>query len=93
MSVGHLARLIEVEGIPTTIIAIRAFQRQLAALALPRVLITQHLLGRPIGPPHDRMTQRQVVTAALDLLQRAETGGVIEERSGAYTPFTQTEGE
>lgn len=84
MSVGHLARLLEEAGIPTVIIAIRAFMDQLQRMTLPRVLITPHLLGRPLGPPGDNDRQRASILAALDLLENAGQVGAMVELPGRY---------
>ena len=86
MSVGHIARLLETAGIPTVIIGIQAFRQSLAAMTPPRALITPHPMGRTIGAPGDRKRQRQVVLAALDLLETAEQAGTIVEAPGSYRP-------
>ncbi len=77
MSVGHVARLLEESGIPTVLIAVRAFRARLEMMTLPRVVLTPHLMGRPIGPPGDRSRQRQTLEAALDLLREAPKAGTI----------------
>ena len=56
----------------------RAFQSQLNAMTLPRVLITLHMMGKPLGPPNNRETQREVLLEALDLLEAAEQVGSFE---------------
>jgi hypothetical protein len=81
MSVGHIARLLEDAGIATVIIAVKAFLPRMKAMTLPRVLLTPHLLGRPIGPPNDNVTQRAVLEAALELLATADGPGAILEFS------------
>jgi hypothetical protein len=86
VSVGHLARLLEAAGIATAVIAVAAFRPRLVAMTLPRLVITPHLMGRPIGMPGDRAGQREVVCAALDLLERAEAGGTIVNLPGHYRP-------
>ncbi|WP_153505716.1 hypothetical protein [Cumulibacter manganitolerans] len=50
---------------------VRAFAHIAGRLRVPRVLVTPHLIGRTIGPVADRLRQREVVTAALQLLQHA----------------------
>jgi hypothetical protein len=77
VSVGHVARLLEEGGIPTVLIAVRAFQARLEMMTLPRVVITPNLMGRPLGPAGDRSRQRQTLEAALDLLGRAQKAGTI----------------
>jgi hypothetical protein len=79
VSVGHIARLLEEAGIPTVIIAVKAFQKRLEAMHAPRLLITPHLMGRPLGLPRDRVRQRQAIEAALDLLETAVEAGAVRE--------------
>ena len=84
MSVGHVARLLEAAGIPTVIIAVQAFQARLKAMTLPRVLLTPHLMGRPLSPPHQEERQREVLLAALQLLEQADQGGTVVTMPGHY---------
>jgi hypothetical protein len=79
MSVGHVARLLEEAGIPTVIIAVMAFRRRMEMMTLPRVLLTPHIMGRPIGYPGDRESQHQTLLAALRLFENADGVGTIEE--------------
>ncbi|NLT69049.1 MAG: hypothetical protein GXX84_20885 [Acidobacteria bacterium] len=67
----------EAEGIPTVVIGSGMFEERLRAMRLPRLLITQFPLGRPLGAPGDARTQRAILQAALDLLARAETPGEV----------------
>lgn len=76
--------MLEAAGIPTVIIGIQAFRPRLAAMTPPRALITPHPMGRTIGAPGDRERQRQVVLAALDLLETADHAGTIVEFPGTY---------
>lgn len=69
MSVGHVARLLEEEGIPTVIVAAGAFRDRLEAMEVPRLLPTPHWMGRPLGPPGEAGTQRETLRRALDLLE------------------------
>lgn len=78
MSVGHLARVLEEAGIPTVIVAVRAFRDRLAAMTPPRALIARRLMGQPLGVPGDRDAQRATILAALDLLATAEQAGTIK---------------
>ena len=89
MSVGHVARALEDAGIPTVSVSIRAFKHIAEAMRLPRVLVTPHLMGRTIGPPGARERHREVVEAALRLLDTAEGPGTIFE----LEPRTQAWGE
>jgi hypothetical protein len=59
----------EASGIPTVVVAVAAFEQPLKKMALPRVLLTPFLLGRPVGPVNDIRTQNGVLRAAMDLLE------------------------
>lgn len=78
VSVGHLARLLEEAGIATVILASIVFRPRLEAMSPPRVLFTQNVMGRTVGPPGDAERQREAVLAALQLLEHAREGGTIE---------------
>ena len=84
MSVGHLARLLEEAGLPTVIIAVKAFQPVLEAMKVPRAVITRNPMGRTLGPPGDRERQRGVILAALRLLAEAKQGGAVVELPESY---------
>ena len=86
MSVGHVARLLEANGIATVAVYISAFEHYATQMRLPRTLITPHPMGRPIGPPGDVARQAAVVSAALDLFATATEGGTLAVMSGAYRP-------
>lgn len=58
---------------------IRAFRHTAVQLQVPRVLVAPHLMGRTLGPVGDQQRQRQVVEAALQLLQDAEGPATIQE--------------
>jgi hypothetical protein len=49
-------------------------------------LVTPHPMGRPLGPPGDNARQREVLEAALRLVDSADRAGVIERIGGAYRP-------
>ena len=66
------------------IIGVRAFRPRMEVMRLPRVVITPHLMGRTLGAPGDRDRQRAAVLTALELLERAETGGTFVELAGSY---------
>ncbi len=70
-SVGLVARALEAVGIATVSVFVRAFAYVAGQLRVPRVLVTPHLLGRPVGPVGDRPRQQEVVRAALRLLVEA----------------------
>lgn len=71
-SVGLVARALEAHGIPTVSLFVRAFRHVATRLGVPRVLVTPHLMGRTTGPVGDRVRQRAVVEAALELLETAD---------------------
>ncbi len=74
---GHLARLLEAAGIAMVIIAAAPFRDRLAAMTPPRVLVTPHLIGRPLGMAGDHERQRKALLAALDLLENASQVGTL----------------
>lgn len=71
-SVGLVSRALEAAQIPTVSVFVRAFAHVAGQLQVPRVLVTPHLMGRTIGPVGDRARQREVVSAALQLLVDAK---------------------
>ena len=76
-------------GIPTVIIAARAFRDHLAKMTLPRVVTTPYPMGRPLGAPGDHQSQRQSILSALDLLESAGQVGTILDLTGSYTPVAR----
>lgn len=86
MSVGHIARSFEEAGLPTVIIATKAFRPRLEAMQLPRLVLTPYPMGRPIGAPYDVGGQRTTLLAALDLLATATEAGTIIELDHPYQP-------
>jgi len=62
----------EEAGIPTVVVAVAAFEQPLRKMALARVLLTPFLMGRPVGPVGDAKTQKQVVRAAMGMLESAQ---------------------
>jgi hypothetical protein len=79
VSVGHVARALEEAGITTVSIYIRAFKHLDEAMAIPRTLVTPHLMGRTIGPPGAAERHREVLEAALGLMESATRAGTIVE--------------
>ena len=71
----------EESGIPTVVVAVAAFEQPLKKMALPRVLLTPYLLGRPVGPVGDDRAQRGVLRAALDLLESADQPIMVHYQS------------
>ena len=86
MSVGHVARAFETAGLATVAIYVEAFAHYAEAMQLPRTLVTPHPMGRPIGPPGDAVRQREVLEAALRLVDTATEPGTIERIGGSYRP-------
>lgn len=74
----------EAGGIPTIVVGVKAFRDRLAAMRLPRTVLTPYPMGRTLGAPGDRETQRKVILAALDLLESTADPGVIVELPGRY---------
>ena len=74
----------EEAGIATVVIAADAFRPRLEAMAVPRLLLTPHPMGRVLGAPHDVPRQKEVLLAALQLLESAERGQTILEMPGHY---------
>jgi len=78
MSVGHIARGFEESGISTDVIAVKPFFKRLEIMSLPRILLTDNLIGRVFGSPHDVFYQRKVLEQAIKLLSSADRNGVID---------------
>jgi hypothetical protein len=70
----------------TVAIYVEAFAHCAEAMRLPRTLVTPHPMGRPIGPPGDRVRQREVIEAALRLVDTATEPGTLERIGGLYRP-------
>ena len=85
VSVGHVGRAIEEAGIATTAVYVRAFGHVVDEMKLPRVLITNHPMGRPLGPVGDRQRQRAVVASALSLIDSATEPTVVDDL-GPFRP-------
>lgn len=73
---GGLAHTIEEAGVPTTQISLVRIHT--AAMQPPRALWVPFELGRPFGPPDNADFQKNVVVAALKLLER-DAGPVLED--------------
>ena len=72
-----LGHYLEDEGIATTIISlIRVHSEKVRS---PRNLWVPFELGRPLGPPNNPGLQKQVLRAALDLLERDYGPHIIED--------------
>jgi len=62
-------------GISTVIIAMQAFQNRIEAMTVARLLLTHHLMGKPLGDPFDHDEHLRILREALNLLKEAETVG------------------
>ena len=61
----------------TVVIGVAAFRARLAAMSLPRLLVTPQLMGRPVGAPNDKTRQREILLAAFTLLTDAQQGKAV----------------
>jgi len=78
--------MFEEAGIVTVTVLVGAYRHVAEEMGLPRAVVTRHPMGRPIGAPGDRETQRRVVGAALELLERAVQGGSLVELPEPFRP-------
>jgi len=76
----------EESGIPTVIIMVGPFRHRAASMRLPRVVVTRHPMGRPMGAPGDSERHSAVLGAALDLLASARQGGTIRDLPELFRP-------
>jgi hypothetical protein len=74
----------EETGTPTVVVMVRSFRHVAERMSLPRTVITRNPMGRPLGAAGDVERQTEVLDVALDLLDRASSGGTIVE---VETPF------
>lgn len=88
MSVGHVARAVEKSGIPTVGVFVAAFRHVPEQMTLPRTVITKHPMGRPLGAPGDHERHREVVRAALGLLETASATGTVIELDAPFRAGT-----
>jgi hypothetical protein len=70
--------MMEEAGIATVVIGSGMYEERLRAMNLPRTVITQYPLGRPLGAPGNARVQREILMAAHDMLESAQApGGVL----------------
>lgn len=81
-----VARYLEEHGLPTVVIATARDIVETCGVA--RMVFTDFPLGNPCGEPHDTAMQRQIVNAALGLLESAEA-----PRTTVQSPFVWSRGE
>lgn len=75
-AVSALAKLLELKGIPTTVISL--VQVHMDKIGPPRGLWTPFQLGRPLGEPGNADFQRRVILEALRLLERRDGYRIVE---------------
>ena len=66
------------------VIAVKAFLPRLEPMKIPRLVLTSHPMGRPLGAPGDRERQRDVMITAFKLLETATQGNSIVELPELY---------
>lgn len=67
-SAGLIARTVEDEGISTLLVS---FRRDIVQLSRPpRVLYYKSSAGKPLGTPGDKKTQRKIIEAGFNLMQK-----------------------
>ena len=83
---GLVCRLLEERGIATVYVATG---RDLAELVKPpRCLFVNHPMGNNFGARGDRVTQTDVLRAALSMLESAGEGGVLVDYPTSWqAPF------
>ncbi len=83
---GLVARVVEEAGIPTVNVSTG---RDITALVRPpRSLFVNFPMGNTFGRPRDTAKQTEILKAALDLVVRAETPGVLVDWPDAWgEPF------
>ena len=72
------------------VVMVRAFRHRAVEMRLPRTVITNHPMGRPMGPPGGTARQNEVLEAAFRLLEDAEGNGAIVDLDGSYRPVPVT---
>ena len=70
----------------TVAVYIEAFSHYAEAMHLPRTIVTPHPMGRPLGPPGAAARQREVIEAALRLVDTADSPAAIARIGGVYRP-------
>ncbi|GAI97338.1 unnamed protein product [marine sediment metagenome] len=79
VSVGHLARVFEEAGIPTVAFGVQAFKSRMLPMSLPRLVLTQELMGKTLGRQGAKQTQMDYLKAGLSLLEDAREGNTLIE--------------
>ena len=86
MSVGHVQRAIEGAGIPTVSIYVKAFGHVVDEMKLPRTVVVNHPMGRPMGASGDAERHADVLDAALGLLETATEVMTVRELESDWRP-------
>jgi D-proline reductase (dithiol) PrdB len=76
-TVTVLAHSFEAHGIATVVVTPMPVYAE--RIGMPRTLGVEHPYGQPMGPAGDRARQRDVLDAALRVLERATQPGHVEE--------------
>lgn len=72
---GQVAHYLEAQGLATvTLTNTPEFHRE---VGIPRVAAIEHPYGRPVGQVNDREGQREVLLAALQVLEKAKAPGQL----------------
>ena len=79
VSVGHIARIFESEGLATITFGVRAFKSRMVPMKIPRLVLTPELMGKTLGMPNDVATQRRYLEIGFDLLENASEGNSLVE--------------
>ena len=64
----------EAAGIPTVAFGVQAFRSRMLPMSIPRLVLTQELMGKTLGRPHENSTQNEYIIAGLNLLEKASEG-------------------
>jgi hypothetical protein len=83
--VSALGHFLEEEGLATTIVSLIRLHSE--TIQPPRTLFVDFELGRPLGGPHDKATQRRVLEATLRLLE-SDAGPVLLVDDDSSDPGT-----
>jgi hypothetical protein len=76
----------EIEAAGVTTVSLSMIPDFTQAAGAPRTAGIAFPVGRPLGQPHDATTQREILRAALGVLETAEEPGSV-----TYLPFTWPE--
>lgn len=78
---GLVARFLEENGLSTVVLTmVPEFNRE---IGIPRIAAIEYPFGRVVGEVNDDAGQRDVLRAALSILETAETPGEV-----VHLPFT-----